>query len=170
MSLPYLLNNDIISESDRKVINDVNEFYQFYLRNGENSKIVKKISKSDEKEVLQNYGDEFASTLNKLYQVGNKKFRPLSISKVYDNTYIKYTFCYDSNSNNRLEWNNYDDLDIEMVKHNISKSILSNRIVRLYNLKDKIILIKPNQYKYWLSIGAYKDADKAIIELTQSGY
>jgi len=59
---------------------------------------------------------------------------------------------------------------LNLSQNQISNQLNVNRIIKLYPQKDTIIFIKPNQYRYWLSMAAYRDADKCFLDLTKLGY
>ncbi|MCP5064431.1 MAG: hypothetical protein GY936_18480, partial [Ignavibacteriae bacterium] len=58
----------------------------------------------------------------------------------------------------------------ELTDIEISKQLSVNRIIKLYPSKDTIVFVKPNQYRYWLSPIAYRDADKCFSDLSKLGY
>jgi hypothetical protein len=79
-------------------------------------------------------------------------------------------FKYDK-LNINIDWSNNQIEDIEsLTNFEISKHLSSKRIIRTYHIEDTIVIIKPNQYRYWLSLSAYRDADKAILDLSKLGY
>ncbi|PJJ10170.1 N-6 DNA methylase [Flavobacterium sp. 1] len=159
-----------LNSIDEKIIDDVVSFNQFFLRNGENSKTVKQIEKNDFKNILCNYGKEFSTVLNEVYEQDNNKFRLSEVLELENLPYTITVFRYDDlnedpNFNIKIE-----DLDIKNLTINeISSSLTITRIVKIYE-ENTIIFIKPNQYRYWLSSIAYRDADKCFIDLIKAGY
>ena len=66
--------------------------------------------------------------------------------------------------------NNWTDINIDNLTEDcISSSLSVNRVVKIYE-DNTIVFIKPNQYRYWLSSIGYRDADKCIVDLVNSGY
>lgn len=167
---PKLELSSLLSEIDRNIIDDINNVMQFFLRHGENSMAVKPIIKNEIKSKLSHYGAEFSAILNLIYEDKKKKFR-LSDVVTLNNSFIATIFKYDSNptkpvfhsDNNKLNLNELTDIEI-------SKHLTVNRIIKLYPQKDTIVFIKPNQYRYWLSLTAYRDADKCFSDLSNAGY
>jgi methylase of polypeptide subunit release factors len=159
-----------LSEFDFKIISDVNNYLQEFNRHGETSKAVKPINKKEFNDFFINYGNEFSKILNLIYEDNNKKFR-LSDVVTLDNSFIATVFKYDSTiqepsfhtDNSKLKLKELTDLEI-------SKQLTVNRIIKLYPAKDTIVFIKPNQYRYWLSLIAYRDADKCFADLSKAGY
>ncbi len=171
MNLRYIDDRNIfLSALDKKIISDVNNYFQFFLRNGEKSKAVQRISNNDFKDVFINFGNEFSKILNLLYQENNNKFRLSQVDKILGGAYLVSVFKYD-NQNKDIKYTSDETNSIQaLTEFEITKHLSSKRIIRLYNTKDTIIIIKPNQYRYWLSLSAYRDADKSIIDLTKMGY
>lgn len=155
---------------DEKIIDDVVSLNQFFLRNGENSKAVKPIDKSDFKNILSNYGQEFSTVLNQVYEQDNNKFRLSEVIELENLPYIITVFKYDD-LNETPNFNaRFEDLNIEnLTIHKISSSLTTTRIVKIYE-ENTIIFIKPNQYRYWLSSISYRDADKCFVDLIKAGY
>jgi len=171
MNLRYIDNRKtFLSSLDEKIISDVNNYFQSFLRNGEKSKAVQRVSNNDFKDIFSNYGDEFSKVLNLLYQENKNKFRLSQVDEILGGAYLVSVFKYDNQNKDVVytscEMENVQSLsDFEITKH-----LSSKRIILLYHIKDTIIIIKPNQYRYWLSLSAYRDADKSIIDLSKMGY
>lgn len=162
--------NEILSKYDKKIIKDVTEYLQLFLRNGENSKAVKQISTHEITPIIEDYGNEFSSVLNLMFEDGNKKFH-LSEIVTIDNSFIATIFKYDSLAGNSIIETNQTGFNLAgLTHHQISQHLSANRIIKLYPQKDTIIFIKPNQYRYWLSLIAYRDADKCFADLSKAGY
>jgi len=172
MNIPFLSNNNQVkfSDFDNKIISDVNEFMQDFIRHGENSKAVKPIPDGLYEKVLKNYGNEFSKVLNLIYADKNKKFRLNDVIKL-KNSLIAVIFKYDSKNDNVNFHNDFLKVEIKgLSDYEISKHLTVNRIIKLYPEKDTIVFIKPNQYRYWLSLFAYKDADKCFTDLSSMGF
>jgi Type I restriction-modification system methyltransferase subunit len=161
---------NLLSISEINTINDVLVYYQYFLRNGENSKAVKSIPKQEILSFITNYGSEFTQTLNAVYEQKNQKFRLSQVISLYDNSYIGVVFKYDEQKSSPA-FN--DNLNIDNIKNiainRISSSLSATRIIKIYE-ENTIIFIKPNQYRYWLSHIAYRDADKCMVDLSKAGY
>jgi methylase of polypeptide subunit release factors len=160
----------LLSEIDHNIISDVSTYMQKFLRNGENSKAVKPIMTNDFESYLNKYGKEFASILNIIYENGRNKFRLSDVVKLESN-FIATIFKYDDNVVKPQFHRNNDQLNLnELTNIELSKHLSSNRIIKIYPQKDTIVFIKPNQYRYWLSLAAYRDADKCFADLQKAGY
>lgn len=171
MQLPFINNNSIkLSKIDLKIISDVNQYTQDFLRHGEKSIALAPISINSYKAELINYGREFSSVLNSVYKNDRKRFR-LSDVVTLDNDFIATVFKYDADDvktefhvdNSKLKLK-------ELSTLKLTESLSINRIIKIYNQKDTIIFVKPNQIRYWLSLAAYRDADKCFADLTKLGY
>ena len=174
LSLPIDLDLDfatLLSDYDFNIISDVNNVMQLFLRNGENSIAVKPIKQKDFKQILEKYGTEFSKVLNLIYEANERKFR-LSDVIALNNSLIVTVFKYDS-SNEDVDFKkkNLSELNIESLTDNkISTSLSANRIIKLYPQKDTIVFVKPNQYRYWLSLIAYRDADRCFADFADAGF
>ena len=173
LSLPFrpkLNLSSLLSEVDVSVISDVNNYMQTFLRNGENSKAVKPINKNDFSNCLKAFGTNFSNTLNFVYESKNKKFR-LSDVIVLDNSFIATVFKYDKNTDAPIFHNRNTSFDLKQLTDiELSKHLSVNRVIKFYPGQDTIIFVKPNQYRYWLSLAAYRDADKCFADLSKLGY
>lgn len=171
MNLRYIDDRQsFLSSIDMNIINDVNDYFQLFLRNGEKSKAASRIKTKEFESLLLNFGSEFSKVLNQLYEEGNKKFRLSQVNRILGGTYIAAIFKYDS-LNEGVLWSDDKTTDIlSLTDIEITKNLSSRRIIRSYHIEDTVIIIKPNQYRYWLSLSAYRDADKAIVDLSKLGY
>lgn len=170
MQLPFLDDNIKLSRIDLKTISDVNTYAQDFLRHGENSIAVSKIPTNNFKSELTNYGREFSSILNSTFKSGAKKFR-LSHVVCLDQNFIATIFRYDDKDAKVEFHTDNSQLQLEELStHKLSESLSINRIVKIYSEKDTVIFVKPNQIRYWLSLAAYRDADKCFADLTKLGY
>ena len=172
INLPFLDDNNKIKscEFDNNIISDVNIYMQDFLRHGEHSKAVQPIHVGRFEPTLSHYGQEFSKVLNLIYEDNNKKFRLSDIVKLRS-SYIATIFKYDSKEEKPIFHSDNSEIDLkELSDFEISKQLTVNRIIKLYPDKDTIVFIKPNQYRYWLSLIAYRDADKCFSDLSKLGY
>jgi len=174
LNLPFDLDIDLtilLSEIDKKIISDTNNVMQLFLRNGENSKAVSPIrGDKNIKTVIGNYGTEFAEALNSIYKDNNRKFRMSEVIEL-DNSLIATIFKYDSENKEPNFSKDFSKLIIEgLTLNEISAHLSANRIIKLYPQKDTIVFVKPNQYRYWLSLTAYRDADKCFSDFSNAGF
>ena len=170
LNLPCDFNIDmskLLSDIDRNIISDINNVMQFFLRNGENSKAISPI-KGDKKfkEVLGKYGNEFSKVLNTIYKNNEYKFRLSDVVQL-ENSLIATIFKYDDKNIEPEFLKDYSEISIDGLTNNqISSHLSANRIIKLYPQKDTIVFIKPNQYRYWISLTAYRDADKCFSDFS----
>ncbi len=159
------------SEADKNIISDVVTFNQEFLRHGEGSRAVSKIVKDDFKTVINNYSNAFTQTLNEIYERENKRFYLTDVID-FDNHFIATIFKYkNQNTKEVIFHDSTEQLNLsELSNFDLSKHLSINRIIKLYPVKDVIVFIKPNQYRYWLTSIAYRDADKYLSDLTKLGY
>lgn len=158
--------NEYLSEIDNKVISDVNNVMQLFLRQGENSRGAQKIDQKKIKQVFIEYGESFSSIMNNLFGKKEKKYRLAEVITM-KNSLIAAIFKYEVNNEPPIFSKNNSNIDIdEIINNKISDSLNINRIIRIYYQKDTIIFIKPNIYRYWISLTAYRDADKCLLDIS----
>jgi methylase of polypeptide subunit release factors len=170
MQLRFILNErkTLVSKSERKIISDVNDFYQDFVRHGENSKALRPIDVLENRSVIVNYGGEFVDILNAVYGKNNRRFRLSDV--VFDKSLIAVVFRYDAGSENIRFHHGFTSLNIDgFLKNDISSRLSANRIIKMYPQKDMIVFVKPNQYRYWLSLVACRDADKCLADFADKG-
>ncbi len=165
MNLPF---DDIsLSVYDLKIIDEVNSYMQESLRHGEKSKAIQQIRPNKLEPVLLNYGTEFSRALNSVYDNKGKKFRLSDVVQLDGTSLIATVFRYDNKDNEPLFHKDFTNLNIDGLTNNeISAHLSVKRIIKLYPQKDTIVFIKPNQYRYWLSLIAYRDADKCFSDFS----
>jgi hypothetical protein len=158
----------VLSEIDRNIISDINNVMQLFLRNGENSKAVSPIVGNENiKAVIGKYGKEYSRALNVIYEENNYKFRLSDVVQL-ESSLIATVFKYDSKNIEPKFSKDLFELNIDGLTNNqISAHLSVNRIIKLYPQKDTIVFVKPNQYRYWLSLTAYRDADKCFSDFSK---
>jgi len=173
MQLPFLacdVKKTIFSDYDKNVISDVNTFMQDFVKHGENSKAVQPIKRNKIKSVLANYGTEFSRALNSIYENNNRKFRLSDVVEL-KNSLIAVVFKYDDVNEDVNFLENLSELNIEGLTDNqVSSELSVKRIIKLYPQKDTVVFVKPNQYRYWLSLIAYRDADACFADFAEAGF
>ena len=163
--------NSFLSNSDKKIISDINNYFQYDIRNRGNSKAVSPIrGDKNIKTIIGNYGSEFSKTLNTIYEENNRKFRLSDVIQL-KNSLIATVFKYDSENKEPKFSKDLSELNIDgLTTNEISAHLSVNRIIKLYPQKDTIVFVKPNQYRYWLSLTAYRDADKCFSDFSNAGF
>ena len=170
LNLPVDLNFDpgiLISNFDKNIISDVNNYFQYYLRNRGNSKAIKPIKGNQNIQlIIGEYGVEFSRALNVIYENTERKFRLSDVIQL-ENSLIAAVFKYDNEITEPNFLKDLSELNIDgLTNKQISAHLSVNRIIKLYPQKDTIVFIKPNQYRYWLSLAAYRDADKCFSDFS----
>nr|HPI20842.1 hypothetical protein [Candidatus Kapabacteria bacterium] len=120
-------------------------------------------------DVLKNYGNEFSRALNVMYEKNGKKFRLANYIKL-DNSFIATIFRYDTKQEEPTSDLEEIDFDLDdLIRKKLSKNLFATRIIKLYPQKDTVVFVKPNQYRYWISLTAYRDADKCFSDFANAG-
>lgn len=171
-NIPFIQDNSIFSDFDLNIINDCIDFQQSFFINGEGSKAILPIKgEKNIKSIIGKYGIEFSRALNTVYGEDNgRKFRLSDVVEL-DNSLIATVFKFDSENTKPNFHKELSKLNIEGLTDSvISKQLSIKRIIKLYPQKDTIVFIKPNQYRYWLSLTAYRDADKCFSDFSNAGF
>lgn len=165
-NIPIIEDEFIFSEFDLNVINDSLDYQQDFFIHGEKSKALQSIKQNKFNSVISSYGIEFSRALNTIYENNDRKFRLSDVVQL-KNSLIATVFKYDSENSEPNFFNDLSELNIdELTNNHISAHLSVNRIIKLYPQKDTIVFIKPNQYRYWLSLTAYRDADKCFSDFS----
>ncbi len=160
----------MFSEFDVNVINDSLEYQQDFFIHGEKSKALQQIRQNKFESVISKYGMEFSRALNTIYEDNNRKFRLSDVVQL-ENSLIATVFKYDNKNTEPKFSKDLSKLNIDgLTTNEISVHLSVNRIIKLYPQKDTIVFIKPNQYRYWLSLTAYRDADKCFSDFSNAGF
>lgn len=170
-NIPFIMDGYTFSDFDLNTMSDCIEFQQDFFIHGENSRTTEAISKNVFENVLVRYGLEFSRALNTVYGDNNGKQFKLSDVVELSNSLIATVFKFDTGNEHPNFHKNLSDLNIEGLTDNVVSEQLSiKRIIKLYPQKDTIVFVKPNQYRYWLSITAYRDADKCFSDFSNAGF
>lgn len=165
-NLPFIEADFSFSEFDLNVISDCLKFQQDFFIHGEKSKALQQIRQDKITSVITNYGGEFSKALNAIYEDNNRKFRLSDVVQL-ENSLIATVFKYDNENTEPKFAKDLSELGIDGLTNNqISAHLSVNRIIKLYPQKDTIVFVKPNQYRYWLSLIAYRDADKCFSDFS----
>lgn len=168
MQLPYIENREeFLNEIDLNIINDVNVYYQDFLRHGERSKILNKIAEKEFKDCIEFYSDAYCRLLNEMQNDEKKTFQLHEVNELYDSSYICVVFKFQKTGTKKnIQWkkNTIENIDV-ISEFEISSRLNSKRILRYYHSDNTIVFVKPNQKRYWLSHIAYRDADKTFGDL-----
>ena len=172
-NIPFIkCDENPFNKTDENIMNDAVNYIQHFLIHGEKSYVLNSINRQNMETVISNFADEFTNALNMIYKTDKRCFR-LSDKIIFDNGLVGIVFKYDSKNNKTINEKELSltSMEIEkLVYHRISSTIVSNRIIKLYPQKDTIVLIKPNQYRYWLPSVACRDADKCIADFANAGF
>ncbi len=164
-NIPFITNDFSFTDFDLNVINDSLEFQQSFFIHGEKSKALQLITSNKFESVISNYGKEFSKAINTVYEDKERKFRLSDVVQL-ESSLIATVFKYDSENIEPKFCKDLSELNIDGLANNqISAHLSVNRIIKFYPQKDTIVFIKPNQYRYWLSLIAYRDADKCFSDL-----
>lgn len=122
MSLRFLIGENVsknlFSVFDKKVISDINTFYQDFIRHGEKSKALQQIRSNKIESILSNYGVEFSRALNSVYENISRKFRLSDVIQLESSSLIAAIFKYDTINLVPLFHKDLSKLNIEGLTNN----------------------------------------------------
>jgi hypothetical protein len=166
LNLPFPENEkDLQLSANEEIIkNDILNYRLEELSKGENAKI-NTTTVSDRQ--LEEFGKVFCENLNSIYQVDERKFKPLS--PIHTISYTCYPFAYGDDHFIPEISSKIKEGDLSELIENKQDSVHYRRILRLYQ-KDLVFLVKPKTLRYWLKSIALRDASDVMIDLVNSGY
>ncbi len=142
------------------LIEDIEKYLIEFRNKGETASVLDGVDDSD----LFNFGETFCHILNPVYE----KFFPLKPIKL--RSFICFPFCYgDAPDIDPSDTNKAGLLLEKLMLHKHGNRLFVNRILRLYE-ENVILIIKPNQKRYWLRSIALRDADETLVDLLDQGY
>jgi len=166
LALPYPEDEKdlALSYSEEIIKDDVLNYKLEELTKGEKAKI--NTQTVTEKE-LEAFGKVFCESLNPIYQIGERKFKPLVPIKTL--SYTCFPFAYDNKEFSPEISAKIKDGDLSELMENQQESVHYRRVLRLYQ-KDIVFLVKPNTLRYWLKSVALRDASDVIVDFVNNGY
>ena len=147
-------------EWEKIVADDVVNTYVDFRQKGERAIALKSATSCD----LNAFASEYCKVLNCVYDSFCSR-EPVGIGD-----YICYPFYYgdkpeiDLSSAYQTE-NTLKDL----CRNKQGPRLYIDRIIRLYE-KNVVIMVKPNQKRFWLRSVALRDADETLAELREAGF
>lgn len=162
--LPIFAEPFIASDIDKNVINNMLNITQYFIRNPEKSEAIKPIK--DFKNTISFYGNEFSKVLNDLYADKDNEFRLTDIIKFGDENLIGSLFSYDNKAKGTPTLRTENEIsDIEgLINFNINENLTATRIIKYYT-PNRVLLVKPNQKRFWTASIAYRDADEVFADI-----
>ena len=161
LSLPYPERSELaLAWWEQELVDDVRQTWVDFRRRGENSGAMYETDEGD----LAAYGETYTRILNLIYE----NFRTIDPITIGD--FVCFFSCYGEEPEIELPAaDNAERILQELCHRQQGKRLFVNRIIRLYE-KNVIIMIKPNQKRFWLRSVAMRDADETIAELIEAGY
>lgn len=129
------------------------------------------ISKKEDSEILQKYGQALCEDLNEIYAKNSKSWQIGAIQQT--DSYILYQIGFGVNENIKENLPDEDILKKLIIDKRSNRGAIYKRIIRSYkhiNGYDSVIFIKPNNIRYWLESIALRDAGDTYTDLKKGGY
>jgi len=172
MFLPYPESQDKLklSKAEQIVCDDVLNYGIDQLSQGEEAEINIVEAK---KQGLTAFAKTFCTSLNSIYKENAKQFYPLE--PIESISFICLPFAYGNpekprkiskSQKTQIEKGNLDSL----IDNQQGTNVLYKRIIKLYQKRDMVYLIKPKILRYWLKSIALRDANEVFTDLVSSEY
>ena len=159
--LPYSESGFELTKNEQIVVDDVVKFIFPYFDTIVNPELDSIISYQEQKYVLVDYGSVYCDRLNVIYEKDDKKYRPAGIYE--GDSYFIYVIDYTSEEK---EFQIYESkVDLENLLTYKTEEYVVKRIVRKYD-NDRIVIVKPRQFRYWIKSIALRDADDTFADIT----
>ena len=159
--LPYSENGFKLTKNEQMVVDDVVKFIFPYFDTTVNPELDSIISYQEQKRILTDYGSVYCDRLNVIYEKNGKKYRPAGIYE--GDCYFIYVIDYTSEEK---ELQKYESkVDLENLLTYKTEEYIVKRIVRKYD-NDRIVIVKPRQFRYWIKSIALRDADDTFADIT----
>ncbi len=160
LSLPDPSQNFKYDTIEEVLLDDIIYHYTEFRKNGEKSKILNKVSKSD----LTEFGDYYCRILNSVYD----SFHPSK--PVFGEDFIVFPFILGETPEIEIPESieSIEEILRNLINHKAGYNLWIKRILRVYH-KNVIFLYKPNQKRYWLRSIAIRDADETFLDLFKQG-
>lgn len=161
-SLPYSESGFELTKNEQMVVEDVVKYIFPYFDTTVNPELDSVISYQGQKRVLAVYGSVYCDRLNVIYEKDGKKYIPAGIYE--GDCYFIYVIDYTSEEK---ELQKYESkVDLENLLTYKTEEYVVKRIVRKYD-NNRIVIVKPKQFRYWIKSIALRDADDTFADITE---
>ena len=160
--LPYPENSSDLNlvEWEKIVAEDVATTFVDFRQKGERAIALRSTVSRD----LAVFAAEYCNVLNSVYDSFHS-FDPIKIGD-----YICYPFYYgDKPEIDLSSASQAEDMLKELCRKKQGPRLYVDRIIRVYE-KYVVIMVKPNQKRFWLRSVALRDADETLVELMEAGF
>jgi Eco57I restriction-modification methylase len=164
-NLPWDINNEKalkLTEVDEVFLDDIFSYILPLKRKGEQSIALEKIGNDN---LLEMYSKWFCDTINSVYG-DEKNIFQAGLPFVTD-AFVCHHFYYGESHTPSLETHNEDT--IKALLESEYESLIIKRLIKYYD-KNSLVIIKPNEKRYWLRSIAIRDADDTINDFIQKGF
>ncbi len=160
MPYPEDLSDLSLSFWERALSEDVCNYMTEFVRLGQNSSLWKKAQTRD----FENYCGMFIRMLGTVYD-NLKASGHVSISG-----FVCQPFYFGEHPDlSWLEGELQEGLRTLIYDEKASGNLRTIRVLRYYS-DNVLLIIKPNQLRYWIRSTAIRDADETLVNLREQGY
>lgn len=159
---PYFINRDIISESDKIIIDDIIRYTLEEFGNGEDSPINTKIASKND---LIDFSRIYSENLNMYYSSDGKCYKLINL--IQGDAYFVCELKYTDEEIYKIPLVERENSLINLLSEwNLSGSAKIHKVIRCYDNENDIIrIIKPKQLRFWMKSKALRDADETFDDI-----
>jgi hypothetical protein len=162
LALPLAPDPPAVFELEQVLVEDVLAWVPDALRQGPKAKVFQKPSEGD----LEQFGEWFCRVLLTVYP----QIRVGGWTQTAQEDAVFYTFWFgDQPDPPALKDLGGSDFRA-LLREQIGPALYTRRVVRTFIGRNVLVLIKPNQRRYWLRSIAIRDADELFAYLIEQGF
>lgn len=162
VSLPLDITGEFqLTQHESVIADDIVDYYCDFIRLGEKSIAMKKVSSS----ALKAFDDIFCARINTIY----KKNKLQALQEYTWPGVICQPYIFGMG---KVDWSSADELKGKLdalLREKRDGGLNVTRIARLYD-GACIYLLKPDRLRYWLRSIAIRDADETLADLAEQGF
>lgn len=165
MNIPFVTDTKtpLLSEADQIVLQDtltyhLNVFEESIFRNAVEAEIYK-------------FTSVFCKCLNSVYETQGRFFQLFKILDAGEYYVVHFEYTAIETAPTTEITSNLEDYisSVIQISNKASTFAKVHRILKIYG-RDKLIIIKPKQFRYWLPSIALRDADETFNDYIKSNY
>lgn len=160
-NLPYSEQGFSLTANEEIVVADVVKYFFPYFDTVVNPEMDRLVANSQIASVFVDFGTVYCDQLNAIYEKDDQKYKPAGVYEG-DSYFI---FIIDYTSEERTLQKYVSKVDLDSLLTYTTEDYVVKRIVRKYE-DNRIIMIKPKQFRYWMKSVALRDADDTFADIT----
>ncbi|MDR2445365.1 MAG: SAM-dependent methyltransferase [Spirochaetaceae bacterium] len=158
MNLPWPQNGNFdLLPWETELLDDIRNYMDDYVKCSRTSKLLKNKATDNN---LENYSQTFLRLINKSYP----KMRIIKYVKNGDLVFMFFSFSEKDDPLPEIDSFNLEQMIESIGSTEYVKSLQTLRVVRIFS-GNTLIIIKPDNLRYWIRSTAVRDVDDTIIDI-----